>query len=72
MSIAIGDYVKNKIDGRVFKVIGFTGGRQCIPDNWLIDRGGIVVNLAHCEIYQGALSAIPEAINDIDCGYKIK
>lgn len=72
MSIGIGDYVKNTVDNRVFKVVGFTRGREYIPDNWLIDRNGTVINPNNCEVYQGALSAIPEAINDIDCGYKIK
>jgi len=72
VSIAIGDYVHVETENRVFKVLGLTGGRRVIPDNWLIGKDGIPVNPKYCKPYNGALSAIPEANEDIDCGYKEK
>ena len=72
MSISIGDYVKNTVDGRVFKVVGFAGGNKHIPDGFYIDRNGTYANPRFCVKYEGALSAIPEAQDDIDCGYRME
>jgi hypothetical protein len=56
--IKIGDIAKMADSNKVFVVEGITEGLPYIPDGFLIDKFGSMINPAHCRKYTGAISVL--------------
>lgn len=56
--IKIGDIAKMIDSNKVFVVEGITKGYPYIPDGFLIDQFGSMINPAHCRKYNGAVSVL--------------
>lgn len=62
MGFERGDIIKFEGTGQLHRVCAYAYGSPVIPDGWPIDQDGAAMNPKFCELYEGAISAIPDRV----------